>query len=73
MEKKMPYKLPFTKQNFKTHKFFLKKEVAEVVWQALEKGDLVELNCSSFNDPGDDWTEILINGQPVPDSKVPGY
>ena len=69
----MAYKQPFTQHDLKIHEYFIDPEVVDKVQQALDRSDKVELHCSSFTDPGDDWTEILINDKPVPGSYVPGY
>ncbi|MFZ5365261.1 MAG: hypothetical protein ACOZBH_03675 [Patescibacteria group bacterium] len=69
----MPYLQPFTKDDLDNHRLFLQPKVFREVEVALARGEKVELLCSSFDDPGMDWTKIFINGRPVDGSFVPGY
>ena len=50
---------------------FAPPRIVAQVEQALETGQTVEYEYTSFNDPGPDETRILVNGQRV--LTIPGY
>ncbi len=46
---------------------------ADEMRQALDDGKKVEMEYSSFSDPGDDWGQVRIDGKVLPGSRVKGY
>jgi hypothetical protein len=50
---------------------FLSPHQMQLVTMALRQGRLVEVETSSFTDPGPDYTNVLIDGKVV--ATIPGY
>lgn len=67
----MPYKVPMEKGDLFTVKMFATAEQVKKVEEALDEGKKVEFNNSSFSDGGEDFSEVLIDGEVV--CTIPGY
>lgn len=49
------------------------KVMKALVVQAISEGRRVQVQCSAFSDPGKDWNELVIDGRPIPGSRIVGY
>lgn len=53
--------------------FGISDEVKKKITEALENGCRVERRESEFKDPGDDWAEILVDGEVLEGTRTKGY
>lgn len=44
-----------------------------LIKRALAEGRRVQIQSSLFSDPGEDWNELLVDGQPIPGSRIYGH
>jgi len=65
----MAYREPLT--DIRTLEMFCPSSIVDRVKQAIENGDKVEMECTSFNDPGPDENRVMINDQRI--FTIPGY
>ncbi len=52
---------------------FVPEATREEIKQAMDTGKKVEWEYSSFEDPGDDWQQVVVDGKPVQGTHHFGY
>lgn len=53
--------------------FGLTQAHVDAMKKAIKEGKKVEMEHSSFSDPGPDWNQVLIDGRVLPGSRTNGY